>query len=71
MHDTLYYGKRIRTQDFIDEGTREYLSIEVETSLPTERVIRVIEQLKEKRALPDQIRLDYGPEMVADAFSTR
>ena len=70
MHDTLYCGKRFRTLNVIDEGTRECLAIEVDTSLPAERVIRVLEHLKEERGLPDQIRLDNGPELVSDVFST-
>jgi putative transposase len=53
----------------IDEGTRECLSIEVDGSLPAERVIRVLEQLKEERGLPEQIRLDNGPELKSDVFS--
>jgi transposase InsO family protein len=52
MHDTLYHGKRFRTLNVIDEGVREALAIEVDTSLPAERVIRVLEQLKESRPLP-------------------
>ncbi|KNZ82635.1 integrase, partial [Providencia stuartii] len=39
-------GKRFRTLNIIDEGTRECLAIEVDTSLPAERVIRVLERLK-------------------------
>ena len=70
MHDTLYCGKRFRTLNVIDEGTRECLAIEVDTSLPAERVIRVLEQLKEQRGLPEQIRLDNGPELISDAFAT-
>lgn len=44
MHDSLYCGKRFRTLNIIDEGTRECLAIEVDTSLPVERVIRVLER---------------------------
>jgi putative transposase len=65
MHDTLYHGKRFRTLNVIDEGVREVLAIEVDTSLPAERVIRVLEQLKESRPLPRQIRVDNGPELVS------
>jgi len=43
MHDTLWHGKRFRTLNVFDEGVREALAIEVDTSLPTERVIRVLE----------------------------
>jgi putative transposase len=70
MHDTLYCGKRLRSLNVIDEGKRECLAIEVDTSLPAERIIRVLEQLKEQRGLPEQIRLDDGPELISDAFAT-
>ncbi len=65
MHDTLHYGKRFRTLNVFDEGVREVLAIEVDSSLPAERVIRVLEQLKESHALPQQIRVDNGPELVS------
>ena len=38
------------------------LAIEIDSSLPAERVIRVLEQIKDSRALPEQIRVDNGPE---------
>lgn len=45
MHDSLYCGKRFRTLNIVDEGTREYLAVEVATSLPAERVVRTFERL--------------------------
>lgn len=68
MHDSLYCGKRFRTLNVIDEGTRECLAIEVDTSLPSGRVIRVLEQLKGERGLPKQLRLDNGPELISAVF---
>ena len=68
MHDALYCGKRFRTLNIIDEGTRECLAIEVDSSLPASRVVRVLERLKEQRGLPDQIRVDNGPELIAAEF---
>lgn len=65
MHDALYCGKRFRTLNIIDEGTRECLAIEVDTSLPTDRVIRVLERLKKERGLPQQLRVDNGPELIS------
>ncbi len=65
MHDTLWCGKRFRTLNIFDEGVREVLAIEIDTSLPADRVIRVLEQLKESRPLPAQIRVDNGPEVVS------
>lgn len=65
MHDTLWHGKRFRTLNVFDEGVREALAIEVDTSLPAERVIRVLEQLRDSRGLPRQIRVDNGPEFIS------
>ena len=65
MHDALHYGKGFRTLNVLDEGVREALAIEVDSSLPAERVIRVLNQLKDSRSLPDQIRVDNGPELVS------
>jgi putative transposase len=65
MQDTLYSGRCFRTLNVLDEGVRECLAIEVDTSLPAERVIRVLDQLKQWRGLPKQIRLDNGPEFIA------
>jgi putative transposase len=65
MEDTLYSGRRFRTLNVLDEGVRECLAIEVDTSLPAERVIRVLNQLEEWRGLPEQLRLDNGPEFIA------
>ena len=58
MSDTLYGGRRFRTFNVLDEGVREGLAIEVDTSLPAERVIRVLEQVVAWRGRPQAIRLD-------------
>jgi putative transposase len=68
MGDTLYGGRRFRTLNVLDEGVREGLAIEVDTSLPAARVVRVLEQVTAWRGLPKAIRLDNGPELVADRF---
>lgn len=68
MQDTLYCGKRFRTLNILDEGTRECLAIEVDTSLPAGRVVRTLERLKEERGLPNQIRVDNGPELISAEF---
>ena len=52
MHDTLMHGKRFRTLNIFDEGVREIVAIEIDTSLPAARVIRVLAQIKESRSLP-------------------
>lgn len=68
MADTLYGGRRFRTFNVLDEGVREALAIEVDTSLPAERVIRSLEQLRDWRGLPQAIRCDNGPEYTAQAL---
>jgi putative transposase len=70
MSDTLYGGRRFRTFNILDEGVREVLAIEVDTSLPAERVIRVLDQLTAWRGIPQAIRLDNGPEFLADRFAS-
>jgi putative transposase len=43
MADALYGGRAFRTLNVIDEGNREVLGIEIATSIPARRVVRVIE----------------------------
>ncbi len=68
MSDSLYCGRRYRTLNILDEGVREVLGIEIDTSLPAERVIRVMEQIAGWRGLPKAIRCDNGPELIAQSF---
>jgi len=67
-HDTLYGGRKFRTLKVLDEGVREALAIEVDASLASERVVRVLEQFKERRGLPTQIRVDNGPEFISQTL---
>jgi putative transposase len=65
MTDALSSGRRFRTLNIVDDYTRECLAIEVDTSLGGMRVVRVLEELKQRRGLPRQIRSDNGPEFVS------
>ncbi|MFL7025625.1 IS3 family transposase [Enterovibrio norvegicus] len=69
VHDSLYCGKRFRTLNILDEATRECLAIEVDTSLPAGRVVRVLEQLEQERGLPKQLRMDNGPELISEQLT--
>lgn len=69
MSDCLYQGRRFRTFNVLDEGVREALAIEIDTSIPALRVIRTLEQLQSWRGLPKAIRLDNGPELTASDFT--
>ena len=70
MSDALYGGRRFRTLNVLDEGVREGLAIEVDTSLPAERLIRVLGQVISWRGTPQALRVDNGPELLADKFLT-
>lgn len=66
MHDTLYGGRRFRTLNVIDEGNRQGLAIEIGTSLPSARVVRLMEQLIDFYGRPTALRCDNGPELTAE-----
>ena len=70
MSDPLYGGRRFRTLNILEEGVREGLAIAIDTSLPAERVIRVLEHVVSWRGQPQAIRLDHGPEFLAERFIT-
>lgn len=69
MRDTMYDGRPFRTLNVIDEGNREALRIECGTSIPSGRLVRVMEQLIEVYGKPQAIRLDNGPEMTSHGFT--
>lgn len=68
VSDTLAWGRRIRLFTVVDVFTREALAIEVDTSLPGGRVVRVLERLTLERGAPDEIVLDNGPELAGKAL---
>ena len=68
MHDALYGGRRFRTLNVLDDGNREGLAIEVGTSIPAPRVVRVLDQLVALYGRPQALRLDNGPELTAQVF---
>jgi putative transposase len=68
VSDALAWGRRIRLLAVVDAVTREALAIEVDTSLPGERVVRVLEQLATDRGVPNAIVLDNGPELTGRAL---
>jgi putative transposase len=64
-HDELSSGRRFRTLNLMDGYTREALAIEVDTSLPGLRVVRVLERLREWRGKPKAIQVDNGTEFTS------
>lgn len=68
MRDQLADGRSIRVLNVIDDFNREALGIEVDFSLPSERVIRTLKQLIGWRGTPSAIRCDNGPEYLSTAI---
>ncbi|MDR3412680.1 MAG: integrase core domain-containing protein, partial [Formivibrio sp.] len=62
--DQLADGRSIRLFNVIDDFNREALTIEVDFSLPAERVVRALDQVMEWRGKPQAIRSDNGPEYI-------
>jgi putative transposase len=65
MSDSLKDGRSLRTFNVVDDFNRECLTIDVDFSLPTKRVIRSLEQIIEWRGKPSELRCDNGPEYVS------
>ena len=65
VSDALSCGRRFRALTLIDAHSRECLALEVDTSLSGHRVVRVLEQLKEWRGLPQVIQVDNGSEFTS------
>jgi putative transposase len=68
MQDVLADGRRFRTRNVLDIVTRECLAIEVDTSLPGPRVVRLLAQLILWHGAPKRITLDNGPEFTGQAL---
>ncbi len=66
--DNLTGGRKFRTLNVVDDYNREALGIEVDYSLPSRRVIRLLDQLVERYGKPERIRSDNGPEFISQAL---
>jgi putative transposase len=72
MQDVLADGRRFRVLNIMDTVSRECLAIEVDTSLPGQRVVRSLEQLTLYYGCPKRLVVDNGPEFagqVLDAWA--
>lgn len=65
MSDALVDGRKFRLFNVLDDYNRESLAIEVDTSLPSLRVQRVLNKLITERSKPAIIRVDNGPEFIS------
>jgi len=70
MADQLADGRSFRTLNVLDDFNREGLAIEVDFSLPAERVVPTLNQIIAWRGKPLAIRVDNGPEYVSGRLQT-
>jgi putative transposase len=61
--DALANGRKFRTANLKDDCTRECPAIEVDFSLPGERVVEMLERVTRERGYPDILVVDNGPEL--------
>ncbi len=70
MHDQLEDGRTFRLLNVIDDFNGEAIGMEIDFSLPSERVIREFKQIISWRGKPEVIRCDNGPEYISAAIQT-
>ena len=68
MHDQLSDGRCMRLFNVIDDFNPEALAIDVDISLPAERVIRSLNQVIGWRGRPATIRCDNRPKYISGAL---
>ena len=71
----LHAGHALRRAGFrilnvLDQGNREAVGIEIGFSLPSRRVLVVLDELIALHGAPAGLRLDNGPEFIAAALAT-
>ena len=65
MHDQLADGSSFLVFNLIDDFNREALSMKIDLSLPSERVVRALDQVIEWCGKPQEIRSNNGPDFIS------
>jgi putative transposase len=68
MSDALGDGRSFRTLNLVDAFTRQCLTIEADTCLGGERVVRMLDGIVAQRGKPQVIQIDNGPEFRSKAL---
>jgi putative transposase len=65
MSDALVSGKKFRTANVIDDYNREVIVLNASVSLPSCRVVKLLDNVAQIRGYPSKIRMDNGPENIS------
>jgi len=68
VHDAAGNGQQLRFFTLVDQYTRECLALAVDTSMPSQRVIRELSAVIERRGKPQRIRMGNGSEFTSRSF---
>jgi putative transposase len=68
LTDSLEDGRRFRVLTIVDNVSRVSPAIEVGPSLTGERVVAVLERLRQTVGVPQRIAIDNGPEFISKAL---
>lgn len=66
--DALTDGRKFWTLNVIDDYNREALGVEVDYSLPAQRVTRLLDKLVERYGKPERLRNDNSPEFISQTL---
>jgi putative transposase len=61
--DVTASGRRLRVFSVVDAFTRECLALETDTSMPSQRVTRILQSIIDRRGRPEFLKSDNGPEV--------
>lgn len=57
MHDALVCGRRFWTFNVVDDFNREALAIEIDLTIPAQRVVRLLDRIVANRGYPLKMRM--------------